>query len=712
MSLWRDELKASNATIACLVVLGLVAVGSLSRVIAWPGYAAWAIAALAIGATFAGGFGQRSLGLGFGLLVLAAGATLPALFLRGEDASLLPTPSAFSNVRELIGEGLGAIPKVTPPVEAQPRFLILIWLSLLLLGFLSAAWVVVRRPVGAVISTLATVTFAGSVGDGQGRTWFAAAAVAATGAFFLAEGRHRIALWGGGRIAIPGWLGLPTLAAACGVAIVTPIIIGSTPLVKVPSAIRPRIVIIKPLSDIKRQLKVDPPLEVMRVTSSSPQYWRLTGLDAYDGREWVLEARAKDVPESGLIAAADPPATGKVVDQTYRLTSLLAPWMPAVYAASSVSTPEGVRVDEKSQTLLLREEVSEGLVYSVQSRIPVVKANISADPLDVEDPTERDFGAKAASIVEGARTPLDRARRLEVHFRKYAYDEDVDGGHTVARLEQFLADKRGYCEQFAATMTLMLRGLGIDARVGVGFLPGAARAGEYIVSTRDAHAWVEAKIPGAGWFAFDPTPTRSDASTVPPEAEEAPPEPEEVPQVTSVPAPTPATEELPDEVVDEPLVSRVPVAVWWSLLAAAALALFPTMKAVRRSRRRRGVPDESVVGAYNDLIDGARDLGWRPSLMETQREFVTRTLGSDESAQRLAMLAARALYASGRNVRADVDVAWSDRKSALTVLKKRSSWWRRAIAPLDPRTFLPERRWLDRPLRRARTRVATALGRA
>jgi hypothetical protein len=98
--------------------------------------------------------------------------------------------------------------------------------------------------------------------------------------------------------------------------------------------------------------------------------------------------------------------------------------------------------------------------------------------------------------------------------------------------------------------------------------------------------------------------------------------------------------------------------------------------------------------------------------METQREFVTRTLGSDESAQRLAILAARALYASGRNVRADVDVAWSDRKSALTVLKKRSSWWRRAIAPLDPRTFLPERRWLDRPLRRARTRVATALGRA
>ncbi|MEX2395275.1 MAG: transglutaminase-like domain-containing protein, partial [Actinomycetota bacterium] len=314
--------------------------------------------------------------------------------------------------------------------------------------------------------------------------------------------------------------------------------------------------------------------------------------------------------------------------------------------------------------------------------------------------------ANAGGSVDGAVTPLDRARRIEAHFRKYAYDEDVDGGHTVARLERFLIDKTGYCEQFAATMTLMLRGLGMEARVGVGFLPGALRGGEYIVSTRDAHAWVEAKIPGAGWFAFDPTPTRSDASSVPPEAEEAPPEPEAVPQVTSVPAPTPETGELPEDVTEQPITARIPVAVWWSMLAIAIVGALPTAKRIRRSRRRSGTPDESTVGAFTDLIDAARDLGWRARASETEREFVTRTLGSDESAQRLAMLAARSLYASGRTDASDAAQAWSDRKTTIAALKRQSKWWRRAFAPFDPRTLIPER-----PIRRARTRVAMALGR-
>jgi hypothetical protein len=57
-------------------------------------------------------------------------------------------------------------------------------------------------------------------------------------------------------------------------------------------------------------------------------------------------------------------------------------------------------------------------------------------------------------------------------------------------------------------MALMLRYLGIPSRVAVGFASGNYRHGEWIVSDRDAHMWVEVWFRGWGWVPFDPTPGR------------------------------------------------------------------------------------------------------------------------------------------------------------------------------------------------------------
>jgi len=67
--------------------------------------------------------------------------------------------------------------------------------------------------------------------------------------------------------------------------------------------------------------------------------------------------------------------------------------------------------------------------------------------------------------------------------------------------------QRGYCTYFAFAMTLMLRSLGIPARVAAGFFvdPAASAFNYYAVRADMAHAWVEALIPGYGWVEFDPT---------------------------------------------------------------------------------------------------------------------------------------------------------------------------------------------------------------
>lgn len=71
----------------------------------------------------------------------------------------------------------------------------------------------------------------------------------------------------------------------------------------------------------------------------------------------------------------------------------------------------------------------------------------------------------------------------------------------------FLDHRTGYCQQFAATMAVMVRALGIPARVATGFVPGTEQEdGSLLVTAHDAHAWVEVPFAGVGWLAFDPTP--------------------------------------------------------------------------------------------------------------------------------------------------------------------------------------------------------------
>jgi tetratricopeptide (TPR) repeat protein len=67
--------------------------------------------------------------------------------------------------------------------------------------------------------------------------------------------------------------------------------------------------------------------------------------------------------------------------------------------------------------------------------------------------------------------------------------------------------KKGYCSYYAFAMTLLLRSIGIPARIAAGFFldPSAGTFDYYQVRSDMAHAWVEVPFPGYGWIEFDPT---------------------------------------------------------------------------------------------------------------------------------------------------------------------------------------------------------------
>jgi protein-glutamine gamma-glutamyltransferase len=83
-----------------------------------------------------------------------------------------------------------------------------------------------------------------------------------------------------------------------------------------------------------------------------------------------------------------------------------------------------------------------------------------------------------------------------------------------------LKSHSGHCEYFASATTLLLREAGIPARYAVGYSVDefSPLEGQYIVRSRDAHAWVMAYVDG-NWRSFDTTPSswgaQEDASASP-----------------------------------------------------------------------------------------------------------------------------------------------------------------------------------------------------
>ena len=121
--------------------------------------------------------------------------------------------------------------------------------------------------------------------------------------------------------------------------------------------------------------------------------------------------------------------------------------------------------------------------------------------------------ALARQITEGAASNYEKARAIESYLKtKFGYTLELPGREKDPLAFFLFQRRKGHCEYFASSMTVMLRTLGIPARVVNGFRGGEYNdlTGNYILRQKDAHSWVEVYFPEFGWVTFDPTPA-SDA---------------------------------------------------------------------------------------------------------------------------------------------------------------------------------------------------------
>jgi protein-glutamine gamma-glutamyltransferase len=262
----------------------------------------------------------------------------------------------------------------------------------------------------------------------------------------------------------------------------------------------------------RAELNPDPGLEKLGA------YWVAYRLDTFDGVEWRGQAH----PGRAMQRLTVGPRTSHLVSQTIELLpaygsrtavaldrpvqfAMATAYLPA-YSMRTALVPvgdESVRFDG-SASAFRYEAVS-------VTDAPGLLADSATRGRRLELPAHLDprIPALARELAGNSTDPVQVARRLERGLlQRYRYTLELPGA-VDDPLADFLFQRRaGHCEDFATALAVLLRTLGIPTRVVTGFYGGERIANEYAVRAGDAHAWVEADVPG-GTLRLDATPPQN-----------------------------------------------------------------------------------------------------------------------------------------------------------------------------------------------------------
>jgi transglutaminase-like putative cysteine protease len=263
-----------------------------------------------------------------------------------------------------------------------------------------------------------------------------------------------------------------------------------------------------------------------------PLYWRGMAFDHYDGRAWKNSfGKGKRLAKNpgGRIRIVPVRENAPVIRQDITLEPLVTDVLFGATQPVEIAGPFRTVRSSVSHALSLTSLRSSPIRYSVYSQAPVLnpedRARKSVEPsgsvrrfyLQLPPESAR-LSLLARQITASAETAFEKVNRIENYLKKnYVYSLDVTGGDENDPIGYFLfEDKRGYCEQYATAMALLLRAVGIPTRLVTGFLSGEFNVygNYYTVRNSDAHAWIEVWFPSSGWIPFDPTPPAPDDGNV------------------------------------------------------------------------------------------------------------------------------------------------------------------------------------------------------
>ncbi|GII67056.1 transglutaminase [Sphaerisporangium krabiense] len=661
----------------------------------------------------------RWLGPPLGLLML--GLYLNMVFAADHSwGRVVPTAESLVALAGLLGEGFADIQRYAAPVPANPGITLLtaggVGLIALAVDLLAVR---LRRAAPAGLPLLALFTVPAAVmTEPLGWPAFILGALGYVG-LLAADGRERLSTWGRAvlvrrtraaaatakpdstPISLSGKrIGIAAIALAVGVPALMPTL-APNPLFGFgvgsgTGAGGNTIEIPDPIANLRGRLTQPGNATVLTYTNSdnTARYLRMYSLDIFDGRRWTM-SQPKGRPENSVAEGALPAPPGLAPDVPVKqVTTRLKvsdaveglSFLPLPYPATTVQVDGDWRADESTLMVFSTRDTAGGQEYEVGQReprpTPELLADLAASPdpevdaryLRLPDDMPPEITLTAHGLVADTDSPYEAAVKLQNWFTNtggFTYSLRTQGNGSDA-LVDFLRNKTGYCEQFAAAMAVMARVLGVPARVAIGYTGGTFSDGVWQVRTHDLHAWPELYFEGAGWLRFEPTPSgglgqatarvpdysRPPVTTGGPDSTSTAPTagPESGdPETSSAPrrAVRDPDANLPQGSVDAETGSPVPAMIGIGLAVLLLILLVPAAwRAATRYRREHvraragsgvtaaGVPmvtgggaevssgdgrvARAVHGTWRELIDTLHDLGLGYELSETPRALARR----------------------------------------------------------------------------------------
>jgi len=259
-------------------------------------------------------------------------------------------------------------------------------------------------------------------------------------------------------------------------------------------------------------------------------YWRGRVYDQYINGQWssTNSIRKNFDPKSDVIQTS----TALTRHEANFTVTINFPGQKLIYAPS-----ETIWIDQKSNLVTASTSdsipevtawlASPGLVagdsYEVRAMIANPSINelrnagtaypewVTNQYLQVPQELVQIFGRLAERVAGAYITPYDKAQAVTAYLRKEiiytAQLTESPPSYEDPLVWVLFEQKKGFCMYYASAEVLLLRTLGIPARMAVGFAEGRYEEldQEYIVTYKDSHAWPEVYFPNIGWVEFEPT---------------------------------------------------------------------------------------------------------------------------------------------------------------------------------------------------------------
>ena len=265
-------------------------------------------------------------------------------------------------------------------------------------------------------------------------------------------------------------------------------------------------------------------------------YWRGRVYDFYSNGQWantIGTSQAFSPTTDQVTLAADEEKQRETVftftSLTSRLGLLYVPedtfWVNRPGSILATTAPDA---SEDPLAWLAKPTLSAGDRYQVRARIadPTIEDLrgagenypdwVISNYLQVPDNVAAQLKPLASELAQNQNTPFDKAEAITDFLRTqitYSIKIDAPPSNSDPVLWVLFDYKKGFCTYYASAEVLMLRTLGIPARMAVGFAQGTVQENNgsgnssygYNVHQADAHAWPEVYFPNIGWVEFEPT---------------------------------------------------------------------------------------------------------------------------------------------------------------------------------------------------------------